>query len=440
MNGGSDLTLLNHSRKMILIAAAVSALLAACASPAVTGMKVHMQNQEYDEIISLADSVIAGGDSLNAEIWFWRGKAFTEKVEWSEATESFMRANELDPNGTLAINEYWFVFFNSAANTMSDGDLENAVEMLEKGMQVAPERPEFELMLGDVELNKNNDLTAALEYFQNASLKAEALIAEYQEIINGTDDPYALDYYSKNLEQARSLCIQALFNSGSVLTMIAMDATEEEMSEYLEQVKDAYNKALDIDPTNVDVLDALAGACMLEGDYESALGIFDEAFANIELGLAEGWLEEEEADQIKANMLVSRGYAYIEMEEFQKAITELDNARNIIGNDFIILSTLAHANFVMENYDEALSILDSIMLIEGLTPDELANAYYTRYACYNRKELDSEAVEAMETALEYQPDNANYWRYLASTYSRLGRRNDAINAMEMASDLDTENN
>lgn len=434
------MTLLNHSRKMILIAAAVSALLAACASPAVTGMKVHMQNQEYDEIISLADSVIAGGDSLNAEIWFWRGKAFTEKVEWSEATESFMRANELDPNGTLAINEYWFVFFNSAANTMSDGDLENAVEMLEKGMQVAPERPEFELMLGDVELNKNNDLTAALEYFQNASLKAEALIAEYQEIINGTDDPYALDYYSKNLEQARSLCIQALFNSGSVLTMIAMDATEEEMSEYLEQVKDAYNKALDIDPTNVDVLDALAGACMLEGDYESALGIFDEAFANIELGLAEGWLEEEEADQIKANMLVSRGYAYIEMEEFQKAITELDNARNIIGNDFIILSTLAHANFVMENYDEALSILDSIMLIEGLTPDELANAYYTRYACYNRKELDSEAVEAMETALEYQPDNANYWRYLASTYSRLGRRNDAINAMEMASDLDTENN
>ena len=434
------MTLLNHSRKMILIAAAVSALLAACASPAVTGMKVHMQNQEYDEIISLADSVIAGGDSLNAEIWFWRGKAFTEKVEWSEATESFMRANELDPNGTLAINEYWFVFFNSAANTMSDGDLENAVEMLEKGMQVAPERPEFELMLGDVELNKNNDLTAALEYFQNASLKAEALIAEYQEIINGTDDPYALDYYSKNLEQARSLCIQALFNSGSVLTMIAMDATEEEMSEYLEQVKDAYNKALDIDPTNVDVLDALAGAFMLEGDYESALGLFDEAFANIELGLAEGWLEEEEADQIKANMLVSRGYAYIEMEEFQKAITELDNARNIIGNDFIILSTLAHANFVMENYDEALSILDSIMLIEGLTPDELANAYYTRYACYNRKELDSEAVEAMETALEYQPDNANYWRYLASTYSRLGRRNDAINAMEMASDLDTENN
>ncbi|MCD4775330.1 MAG: tetratricopeptide repeat protein [Candidatus Aegiribacteria sp.] len=398
-----------------------------------------MQNQEYDEIIYLADSVIARGDSLNAEIWFWRGMAFTEQVKWSEAAESFLKADELDTNGELAVNEYWFVFFNSAANIMNDGDIGHTVEILETGMHVAPERPDFELMLGDIEININNDLPAALEDFQNASLKAEELIADIQELINSTDDPYTLNYYSQSLEKAKSLFIQSLFNSGSVLTMIAIDATEEEMLEYLHQAQDAYSKALEIDPTNVDMLDALAGACMLEGDYESALTIFNEAFANIDLGLSEGWLEEEEADQIKANIFVSKGYAYIEMEDFQQAIIELDNARNLIGDDFVVLSTLAHANFIMENYDEALSILDSIMIMDGLTPDQLANAYYTRYACCNRKELDSEAAEALETALEYQPDNANYWRYLASTYSRLNRRNDAIDAMERANQLDSEN-
>lgn len=424
---------------MILIVVAISALLAACASPVVTGMKVHMQNQEYDEIIYLADSVIARGDSLNAEIWFWKGKALTEQVQWFEAAESFKKADELDTNGALAVNEYWFVFFNSAANIMNDGDIGHAVEMLETGMQIAPKRPDFELMLGDIEININNDLAAALEDYQNASRKAEELIADLQELINNTSDSYTLNYYSQSLEKVKALCIQSLFNSGSVLTMIAMDATEEEMPEYLQQAKDAYNKALEIEPTNVDMLDALAGVCMLEGDYESALSIYNEAFANIELGLSEGWLEEEEADHIKANIFVSKGYAYIEMEDFQQAITELDNARNLIGDDFVVLSTLAHANFVMENYDEALSILDSIMIMEGLTPDQLANAYYTRYACYNRKELDSEAAEALETALEYQPDNANYWRYLASTYSRLNRRNDAIDAMEKANQLDPEN-
>ncbi|MCD4701192.1 MAG: tetratricopeptide repeat protein [Candidatus Aegiribacteria sp.] len=426
----------NFNRKTILTAVAISVLLAACSSPVVTGMKVHMQNQEYDEIIHLADSVIAEGDSLNAEIWFWKARAHTERLQWLEASGSYMKAFELDAEGELAINEYWFVFFNSAGNTMNDGDIGTAIEILNMGILIAPQRPDFELMLGDYELGVNNDLPAALENFRNAAQKAEALMASIKEIIDDTDDPYYLDYYSQNLVKARNLLIQALYNSGSILTMMALDATEEDMMEYLQQAKDVYNKAIENDPTNVDMLDALAGAYLLEGDYESAIGIFDQAFTNIELGLAEGWLEQHEADEIMANMLVSKGYAYLEMENYDQAIIELNKAKDLIGSDFIVLSTLAHANFVMENYDEALSILDSVILIEGLTPDELANAYYTIYACYNRKEMDSEAAEALETALEFNPNNADYWRYLASTYSRLGRRNAAISAMERAEELE----
>ena len=429
----------NLNRKIILCIIAISAMLTACTSPVVTGMKVHMQNQEYDDIIHLADSVIAQGDSLNSEIWFWRGRALTEKSQWSEAAVSFIKAYELDSNGALTLSEYWFVFFNSASNTMNDGDIGSSVEMLNNGILVAPERPDFELMLGDVELRVNNDLQAALEYFQNASLKAEAMMADVQVLIDETSDPYMLDYHSQSLAQAKNLFIQALYNSGSILTMVALDATEEEMPEYIQQAKDIYSKALVIDPTNIDMLDALAGAYMLEGDFGSAIGIYDEAFANIELGLAEGWLDPDEANAIMATMLLSKGYAYIEMEDYSQAIIELNSARGLVGEDYIVLSTLAHANFVMENYDESLSILESVIMIEGLSPDELANAYYTRYACFNRKELDSEAAEALETALDFDPDNANYWRYLASTYSRIGRRNDAINAMQKAEDLESEN-
>ena len=199
------MTGLNHNRKIILTIIAISAMLAACSSPVVTGMKVHMKNQEYDDIIHLADSVIAQGDSLNSEIWFWRGRAFTEKSQWSEAAVSFSKAYELDTNGALTISEYWFVFFNSAANTMSDGDIGSAVEMLNNGILVAPERPDFELMLGDVELKVNNDLQAALGYFQNSSLKAEALMANVQVLIDETSDAYMLDYYSQNLAQAKNL-------------------------------------------------------------------------------------------------------------------------------------------------------------------------------------------------------------------------------------------
>jgi tetratricopeptide (TPR) repeat protein len=431
-----DLPYSSLKRKLILLAVASAAILGACSTAAVTGMKVHMQNQEYDDVIHLADSIIAMGDSLDPEVWFWRGKAFTEMNQWSDAAQSFWKADQLEGSEALGIYEYWFTFFNSAASTLNEGDIGAAVEILGRGMLVAPARPDFQLMLGDIELNVNNDLQAALDDFSEAADKAELLMGDIQQMMDETSDPYELDYYSQNLEQTRTLMMQSLFNSGSVLTMMAIDAGQDELPVYAQQAREAYLRALEADPTNVDMLDALAGAYLIEGDYQSALDIFAEAVANIELGISEGWLSQDEADALKADILVSKGYALIEMEQYDQAIIELDQARELIGDDYIVLSSLAHANFVMENYEESLSLLGSVLMIEGLTPDELANAYYMTYASYNRLEMDEDAAEALETALQFQPDNANYWRYLASTYSRLGRRNDAITALERAEELD----
>lgn len=427
----------SHLRNCLLLVAVLAAALAgACSTPAVTGMKVHMQNQEYQDVVHLADSVIAMGDSLDPEVWFWRGRALTEMSRWSDAAGSYWKAYELGATEDMAIEEYWFVFFNSAAGTMNEGDIGAAVEMLEKGMQLAPLRPDFQLMLGDVELNLNNDLQAALENFQAASGKAEVLVADMRAIVEEARDPYELEYYSQNLRQAESIWIQSLFNSGTVLRMMAMGAEEEEVDQYALQAEEAYRKALEIDPTNVDVLDALAGVYLIEEKYQSALEIYDQAMANIDLGVSDGWLEPEVADQLRANIMVSRGYALIEMEEYQEAVSVLEQARGIMGDDYIVLASLAHANFVMEEYREALTDLGAILMLDGLGPDELANTYYTIYACYNRLEMDQDAAEALETALQFDPDNAGYWRYLASTYSRLGRRNDAIEAMERAEELE----
>ncbi|MBN1434252.1 hypothetical protein JW921_05785, partial [Candidatus Fermentibacterales bacterium] len=66
----------NVRRSLLASVLLVSAvLLAACASPALTGIKVHIQNGEYEDAVHLADSVIAAGEGQNAEIWLWRGRA-----------------------------------------------------------------------------------------------------------------------------------------------------------------------------------------------------------------------------------------------------------------------------------------------------------------------------------------------------------------------------
>ena len=423
-------------RAMPVLILAVISVLASCSSPGLTGMKVHMQNMEYQETVHLADSMIATGDSTTAEVWFWRGRALVEMNQWMDAAESFEKAYNFDTDGVLGVNEYLFAFYNSAAAAMSDGDMEKAEELIAAGVMVAPERPDFQMMQGDIELSVNDDLQAALENFDEAAGKAGVLVEELRAKLDESDDPYEIDYYSQNLDQAIATQIQSLYNTGSIYTMMALDADEEQAAQYIGMAEEAYLKALEIDATNVDMLDALASAYMIQGDYDSALQIFDQAFENIDLGVEEGWLSREDADALTANMLVSKGYAYIEMESYDQAIEELEKARDLIGDDYIVLSTLAHANFVMENYENSLSELDAVLLIDNLTPDELGTAYYTRYACFNRMEMDEEAAAALETALQFIPDNANWWRYLASTYSRLNRRSDAIEAMEMAEELD----
>lgn len=427
----------NLRLKLVLSAALAAALLAGCSSPAVTGMKVHMQSQEYQEVVHLADSIVAEGDSLNPEVWFWRGKALTEMNQWTDAAESFLRTYRLGGSDELAVNEYWFTFFNSAANTLNEGDIGAAVQMLEAGMEVAPERPDFQLMLGDIELNVNNDLQAALENFTASAAKARDLVADLQEQMDQTSDQYELEYYAQSLEQAQDILISSLFNTGSVLTMMALDADEDGTAAYVLQAREAYLEALEVDPTSVDVLDALAGVYMVEENYSAALDIYDETLANIEEGISEGWLSPEEGQNLKADILVSKGYALIEMEEYGQALDQLDQARELIGDDYIILASMAHANFVMEDYQEAISELQAALDIQGLTPEQIANTYYSLYANYNRLEMDREAAAAMETALQFEPDRASWWRYLASTYSRLGRRSDAIEAMETAEELES---
>jgi len=426
------------SRLTALACATVSmlAVLTACSSPAVTGMIVHMQNQEYEETIHLADSVIANGESANPEVWLWRGRAQANLSDWKGAAESFARVHELDP--AIDLSEHWVAFFNAGVTMAADDDIQGAMDILMTGREIIPTAPNFDLMLGEIELNVNDDMDAALERFQEAGSKAAAQIVLYEQLLADTQDPALAEYYAEMLDQSEILAIQAYYNAGSIFSMKAQTVAPEEAAAVLQQAMDSYDAALAIDPTNVDVLGAIADACMLQGDYEGALDVFANAMTQIDLGVSEGWLDPVDADQLKADMLVSIGFSYIEMENYEQAIANLEAARLLIGDDFIVLATLAHARFVMEEYQVSLDMLEMALNIEGLSPEDLANAYQMEFACYSRMEMDAEAAVSMETALQYDPDNARYWELLASTYSRLGRRDDAIQAMQRMEELDAQ--
>jgi len=421
-----------------VIASVVTVLaLSACSTPAVTGVKVHIQNGEYLEAIALADSVLAGGESQNAELWLWRGKAQGNIRDWTGASESFEKVSELAPAMSSELTDYWFVFYNAAAVSIDAGDIDAGVDYLQTGRRVVPSRPEYDQMLGDLAL-QNGDYETALEYFRASSDLSRNLIASLEEDLNSAPaaEKPAIE---EALDSAEMNYLLSLYNTGTISKALAVSAdTDEAAQAYLAGAASSLQEALAIDPTNADVLNLLAQIYLLRGSFDEAMAVFDDALAGVDSGLAEGWLSPEDAQSIRGEIMLTRGAALLEMERYDEAVTELEAARQISGSSYVLLGNLAQAYIMKEEYNSALAVLDETDRLPDLTSVERANSLYMQFAALNQLERDAEAAAKLEAALAIIPDNADWWEYLASTYSRLNRRTDAIRAMERAQQLRSE--
>jgi len=412
-------------------------VLVSCSSPTVTSLKVYIQSGEYEEAIHLADSVIAAdNEDINAELWMWRGKAMGLMGNSSGAAESFAAAYRLDPAIQVEFVDYWSVFYNTASTQASEGNVSAAFETLETGKMIFPTRPEFDQLMGDIKLNQGNDADALVS-FLNAWELSDALIEDLQALVDeASDDSDMLVFWEEELEDAIVNGILSLYNAGAISISLSSQVEDgAEKAVLIGNALDAYNTALEHDPANTEILTAVAEAHLLTGDFEKALGIFDRALLGVEQGVAEGWLTEDDAREMVGNIRLTRGFALLEMGEYEEAIIELNETLELLGGNYNVLANVAHAFFQMENYEEALNYLDDIVILDGVAGDQLAYTHYMRFACYIRLEEDQDAAVALETALDFDPDNAEYWEFLASTYSRLGRRSDALEAMQKATDL-----
>ena len=414
---------------------AVLLIVAGCSSPAVTGIKVHIQNSEYNEAIHLADSVIANGEGDNPEVWYWRGRAFSMMRTWDAAAVSFVKAYELDPLMAANLSNYWPAFYNTAAGYADEGRIDEALDMLTAGSEIVPERPEFDQMLGDIALNQGN-MDEALAYFESSIDLAVTQEQALRVSIDESVDPE----YTAQLETERGRMVQSVvlasYNSGAILKSLYMTAEDEAAAaEYMNEAVVVYSRALEVDPSSADLMTALAEFYILSEQYEDALSIYDNALVAIDAGVQEGWIAEEDAADMIAGVLLTRGFTYIEMERFDEGIAALEECRAQMGNTYQVLAMIGHANFIMENYNESIEVMEQLTVMDGLTNDEYANAWYMMYANHIRLEEDNEALQALLTAIQYDGDNADYYEYLAQTYSTLGRNNQAMEAMEKAQSL-----
>lgn len=421
--------------KVLIPAVALLIMAAACSSPAVTGIKVHIQNSEYQEAIHLADSVLAGPEADNPEVWYWRGRAFSMMRNWEGSAESFQMAYRIDPQMGEQISSYWPAFYNTATAYASEGRREEAVEMLETGKSIVPDRPEFDQLLGQMALNEGNHEQALESFESSLGLAREMLVTLQRSIANATD-PVIAEQLQEQYDRTTASIVLSSYNAGAILKSFYLHTEDQaEASEYMDRAVDIYLKAIEADPSNADIMTGLAELYILSEQYDEALSIYDNALVAIDNGVEEGWIPPEDADEMRAGVLLTRGFTLIEMERYEEGINELQECRATMGDTYQVLAMIGHAHFVMENYETSLETMKMLTEREGLTAEEYANAWYMIYANYIRLEKDTEALAAIQAAIQYQGDNADYWEYLAQTYSRLGRNAQAMEAMEQSMEL-----
>ncbi len=425
---------MTFSKLMVSVVAGLL-IIAGCSSPAVTGIKVHIQNGEYQEAIHLADSVIAGSEGSNPEVWYWKGRAYSMMRVWDEAAESFVQAYDLDPLLAPSMTNYWPAFYNTATGYLDEGRTDDAISMLETGGAIVPDRPEFDQMLGDIALNNQNYDEAIARFSASIELALAQMDVTLVNLAE-SEDPAWSEQLEVELDRMTHSVVLSTYNTGAILKSLYMSSEDEATAaDYMAQAVIVYSRGIEIDPSSADLMTGLAEFYILSQQYDEAIAIYDNALTAIDAGVTEGWITEEDAADMRAGVLLTRGFTFIEMERFDEGIAALEECRAQMGNTYQVLAMIGHANFIMEQYNESLEVMEQLTVMDGLTADEYANAWYMMYANYIRLEEDTDALQAMLTAIEYDTDNADYYEYLAQTYSTLGRNNQAIEAMQKAQSL-----
>jgi len=423
-------------KSMMAIALVASLIaLAGCSSPAITGIKVHIQNGDYERAITLADSVLQGPEAANADVWYWKARAHSFIHDWENSAEAFSEAYRLDPLRQAEIAEFWTVFYNTANSRFTAGDIPGAQEMLAVGGTIAPDRPEFPQMLGDILVNQQQ-VEEALDRFDEAFALGNAMVADLEAQKAVEVDPARLEYLENEYYRVLSGAVLSCYNSARILENLYL-RTDDEAQKVVQASRAVtiLDAGLVLDPTNPDLLETKAEILLIQGKYDEALAVYDNAEQSILLGESEGWITPEESATMRGALFLTRGFALMEMERSEEALAQLEASRSLIGDSYDVLATMAHANVLLERYEQSLVVLNQALALPGLTPEEMGNLNYMVFVNNSRMERDQVSLDALLNAIRYDPQNAMYYDYLASTYSRLGRRQLAIEAMEKAEEL-----
>ncbi len=176
-------------------------------------------------------------------------------------------------------------------------------------------------------------------------------------------------------------------------------------------------EALDLDPNYSSAMELFAWTLLMDGIFGTSKTpeqSIEQAFE-----LAREVLDRGDSDA-GAHFLL--GYAYSRKGQFDKAVSELEIARNLFPNNAEINAGLGMVLNAADRPQEALHVLKKAIRLNPIPPgwyvDSLGDAYRLTGA-YEK------AIHEYKKAIRLQPDNMLSHLYLAVCYVELGRAKEA---------------
>ncbi len=207
----------------------------------------------------------------------------------------------------------------------------------------------------------------------------------------------------------KALAHAAFFGPGSTVCFDAISLNISGDTYYqagdLEAAMKEYERALVLDPKNVNVHNSI-GVC--HGDreeWENALASFDKAI---------------ELDPNDVFAIYNAGYIYLQRNEYETVLDYFMRAIKIDANIFELLFHTGRVLYELDRPEEAISYINRAIL-ETENPGAIVYRYFGD--CNLALGRTDEAIKAYNTALKLRPDDAHSLSALALCYE-----NEGINA------------
>ena len=379
--------------------------------------KEYLQSREE---LYLAEFMLSQATKMapnNEDAQYYYGLSLASQGKSKEAQPVFQNVIEINNKNAVAYQEL--------ANLYADDRrYEEALILYEKAVQLRPDLKNIHLNLGEI------------YYIQGKNDLAVIELQKATESIEPSGD-------KESLTSAYDLLGRAYRSQ-----------------ENIQEAKQAFQKALNVDPQNPEARASL-GKIYTDESYEAAVQQkYEESYKIAEtaknytknetvyailtftLNKLEQWEnvisvfeEAKKEDTINATIYNNAGFAYTKLGKTEKALDAFDNALQLYPKQSMLYFNKASLLSRNGKFWETVKVYDRLLKID----DKNAKAYYYKGVALFNMDNYEEAIKSFESAVSIDPNNAGAFADMASALNAMGKNEKAAEAYSRALELTPKN-